>query len=88
MGRLSIHKLKEWKGEGRRFAMLTAYDYPLARLVEQAGVPVILVGDSLGTVVLGYDSTDPRNDGRTCSTTRARWYARPSAAPWSRTCPS
>ncbi len=59
MGRLSIHKLKEWKGEGRRFAMLTAYDYPMARLVEQAGVPVILVGDSLGTVVLGYDSTVP-----------------------------
>ena len=59
MGRLSIHKLKEWKGEGRRFAMLTAYDYAMARLVEQAGVPVILVGDSLGTVVLGYDSTVP-----------------------------
>lgn len=59
MSRISIHKLKEWKAQGQRFSMLTAYDYPSARLVEQAGVPVILVGDSLGSVVLGYDSTVP-----------------------------
>ncbi len=59
MGRLSIHKLAQWKREGRRFAMLTAYDYAMARLVEQAGAPVILVGDSLGTVMLGHDSTIP-----------------------------
>jgi len=59
MSRLSIHKLREWKAEGRRFAMITAYDYPSARLVEQAGIPIILVGDSLGSVVLGYDSTLP-----------------------------
>lgn len=59
MGRISIHKLKEWKAAGQRFAMITAYDYPSARLVEQAGMPIILVGDSLGSVVLGYDSTVP-----------------------------
>ncbi|MBE0611325.1 MAG: 3-methyl-2-oxobutanoate hydroxymethyltransferase [Dehalococcoidia bacterium] len=59
MGRISIHKLKEYKAQGHRFAMITAYDYPSARLVEQAGIPVILVGDSLGSVVLGYDSTVP-----------------------------
>jgi 3-methyl-2-oxobutanoate hydroxymethyltransferase len=59
MARHSIHKLREWKAEGRRFAMITAYDYPSARLVEQAGIPIILVGDSLGSVVLGYDSTVP-----------------------------
>lgn len=59
MSRISIHKLKEWKAQGRRFAMITAYDYPSARLVEQAGIPVILVGDSLGSVVLGYESTVP-----------------------------
>ncbi len=57
MGRLSIHKLKEMKAQGQRFAMITAYDYPSARLVEQAGIPVILVGDSLGSVILGYEST-------------------------------
>jgi 3-methyl-2-oxobutanoate hydroxymethyltransferase len=59
VGRISIHKLKDWKRQGHRFAMITAYDYPSARLVEQAGIPVILVGDSLGSVVLGYDSTVP-----------------------------
>jgi 3-methyl-2-oxobutanoate hydroxymethyltransferase len=59
VGRISIHKLKDWKAQGHRFAMITAYDYPSARLVEQAGIPVILVGDSLGSVVLGYDSTVP-----------------------------
>jgi 3-methyl-2-oxobutanoate hydroxymethyltransferase len=59
MSRHSIHSLREWKAQGRRFTMVTAYDYPSARLVEQAGIPVILVGDSLGSVVLGYDSTVP-----------------------------
>jgi 3-methyl-2-oxobutanoate hydroxymethyltransferase len=59
MSRLSIHKLREYKAAGRRFAMITAYDYPSARLVEQAGAQVILVGDSLGSVILGYDSTVP-----------------------------
>jgi 3-methyl-2-oxobutanoate hydroxymethyltransferase len=59
MSRLSIHKLRELKANGQRFAMITAYDYPSARLVEQAGVPVILVGDSLGSVILGYESTVP-----------------------------
>lgn len=59
MSRISIHKLRELKAQGKRFAMVTAYDYPSARLVEQAGIPVILVGDSLGSVVLGYTSTVP-----------------------------
>ena len=44
MGRISIHQLKQWKTEGKRVAMITAYDYPSARLVEQAGIPIILVG--------------------------------------------
>lgn len=57
--RVSITKLKAIKKRGERFAMLTAYDYPSARLVEEAGVPIILVGDTLGMVVLGYDTTIP-----------------------------
>jgi 3-methyl-2-oxobutanoate hydroxymethyltransferase len=57
--RYSIHRLRELKARGERFAMITAYDYPSARLVEQAGIPIILVGDSLGSVVLGYESTVP-----------------------------
>ena len=57
--RVSITRLKAMKKRGERFAMLTAYDYPSARLVEEAGVPIILVGDTLGMVVLGYDTTIP-----------------------------
>ena len=59
MRRVSIHDLKAMKKRGEKIAMLTAYDYPIARLLDQAGVPIILVGDSLGMVVLGYSSTLP-----------------------------
>ena len=45
------------KKEGRRLSMLTAYDFATAKLVDEAGVDSILVGDSLGNVVLGYEST-------------------------------
>jgi 3-methyl-2-oxobutanoate hydroxymethyltransferase len=56
---VSIHSLKAMKKRGEKIAMLTAYDYPTARILDEAGVPIILVGDSLGMVVLGYDSTLP-----------------------------
>jgi 3-methyl-2-oxobutanoate hydroxymethyltransferase len=59
MRRVSIHDLKAMKKRGDKIAMLTAYDYPTARILDEAGVPIILVGDSLGMVVLGYDSTLP-----------------------------
>ncbi len=55
--RVTIHKVKEMKRNGHKIPMVTAYDYPTAKLVDEAGIPMVLVGDSLGQVVLGYDST-------------------------------
>ena len=57
--RVTITQIKEMKQKGEKISMLTAYDYVTAKLVDQVGVPLILVGDSLGMVVLGYDSTIP-----------------------------
>lgn len=57
--RVTISDIREMKQKGEKITMLTAYDYALARLVDQAGIPLILVGDSLGMVVLGYESTIP-----------------------------
>ena len=56
---VSVHDLQGYKERGERFVMLTAYDYLTAQILDEAGVPVLLVGDSLGMVVLGYDSTVP-----------------------------
>ncbi|MGE4442814.1 MAG: 3-methyl-2-oxobutanoate hydroxymethyltransferase [Desulfomicrobium sp.] len=55
----TISDFLRMKKDGEKIVMLTAYDYPSARLAQEAGVDVILVGDSLGMVVLGYDSTVP-----------------------------
>lgn len=57
--KITISYLQEKKKEAQKITMLTAYDYPMARLVDEAGIDIILVGDSLGMVVLGYDSTLP-----------------------------
>ncbi|MGH2538980.1 MAG: 3-methyl-2-oxobutanoate hydroxymethyltransferase [Actinomycetota bacterium] len=56
---VSIHDLKAWKGEQRRWVMLTAYDFPTAHILDRAGVPVLLVGDSLGRNALGYENELP-----------------------------
>jgi 3-methyl-2-oxobutanoate hydroxymethyltransferase len=56
---VTTHDLREWKHSGRRFAMLTAYDFPTARILDDAGIPVLLVGDSVGRNVLGYDNEIP-----------------------------
>jgi 3-methyl-2-oxobutanoate hydroxymethyltransferase len=54
---VTIHDLKAWKAAGRRFTMLTAYDFPTAQILDRAGVPVLLIGDSVGNNVLGYPDT-------------------------------
>jgi 3-methyl-2-oxobutanoate hydroxymethyltransferase len=57
--RVTINDIKEMKQKGEKIVMLTSYDYSTARLVEEAGIPMILVGDSLGMVVLGYETPIP-----------------------------
>jgi 3-methyl-2-oxobutanoate hydroxymethyltransferase len=56
---ITIHDLRAWKVEGKRWAMLTAYDFPTAQILDRAGVPVLLVGDSVGRNVLGYPNELP-----------------------------
>ncbi|MGB8510153.1 MAG: 3-methyl-2-oxobutanoate hydroxymethyltransferase [Pyrinomonadaceae bacterium] len=57
--KVTAPSLRASKERGERLVCLTAYDYPTARIVDEAGTDIILVGDSLGNVVLGYDSTVP-----------------------------
>ena len=57
--RVTINDIREMKLRGEKIAMLTSYDYSTARIVDRAGIPIILVGDSLGMVVLGYENTLP-----------------------------
>lgn len=57
--RVRVHHLRELKQRGERFAMLTAYDQYSAAIFEQAGIPVLLVGDSAANNVLGYETTVP-----------------------------
>ena len=56
---VTVRDIRAFKQRGERFAMLTAYDTPSARLLDSAGIPVILVGDTLAEVLLGYDTTLP-----------------------------
>jgi 3-methyl-2-oxobutanoate hydroxymethyltransferase len=56
---VTIRELRNFKERGERFVMLTAYDFPTASILDEAGVPVILVGDSLAQTVLGYETTLP-----------------------------
>jgi 3-methyl-2-oxobutanoate hydroxymethyltransferase len=57
--KITMNDLREARAGGSRMAMLTCYDYSMARLMQEAGVPALLVGDSAANVVLGYDSTLP-----------------------------
>ena len=55
--RLTVVDIARMHADGERIAMLTAYDYPTAGLLDEAGIPMLLVGDSLGQVMLGYETT-------------------------------
>src|SRR5271170_5333183 len=55
--KITVKKICVMKSRGKKIAALTAYDFPMAKLLDESGVPVILVGDSLGMVVLGYPDT-------------------------------
>lgn len=57
--KITIPKIQEKKRRGEKITMLTAYDYPMARIIDQIGVDIILVGDSLANVILGYSNTLP-----------------------------
>ena len=57
--RITTHTLREMKEHGEKIAMLTAYDFSLARIIDQAGIDVILVGDSASNVMAGHETTLP-----------------------------
>jgi 3-methyl-2-oxobutanoate hydroxymethyltransferase len=57
--RVRVHHLREAKERGQRLTMLTAYDYPTARILDDAGLDLLLVGDSIGNTMHGYDTTIP-----------------------------
>ena len=55
MAKITVRDIAQMKAKGEKIPMVTAYDYTAARLADQAGIPLLLVGDSMGMVVLGYD---------------------------------
>jgi 3-methyl-2-oxobutanoate hydroxymethyltransferase len=57
--RLTVGDIARMHADGQRIAMLTAYDYPTAKLLDEAGIPLLLVGDSLGRAMLGYENEIP-----------------------------
>jgi 3-methyl-2-oxobutanoate hydroxymethyltransferase len=77
--KITASKIIAMKARGEKIAALTAYDFPMARLLDQAGVPLILVGDSLGMVVLGYSDTTEVTMADVEHHTRAAARAKPSA---------
>jgi 3-methyl-2-oxobutanoate hydroxymethyltransferase len=78
-GRWTAPAIAELKRRGELIAVATAYDFPTARLADEAGVEVLLVGDSLGTVVLGYESTLPVTMADMLHHVKAVVRARPAA---------
>jgi 3-methyl-2-oxobutanoate hydroxymethyltransferase len=62
MARVTPDQIRQMKARGERIPMLTAYDYPTAQILDSAGIPMLLVGDTMGMVVFGHDSTLPVTD--------------------------
>jgi 3-methyl-2-oxobutanoate hydroxymethyltransferase len=77
--KITTSTIRDLKRRQEPIVVLTAYDFPTARLADEAGVEVLLVGDSLGTVVLGYESTLPVTMEDMLHHTRAVTRAKPSA---------
>src|SRR5208283_2957358 len=77
--KITADAIRAMKARGEKIAALTAYDFPMAKLLDEAGVPLILVGDSLGMVVLGYPDTTHVTMAEMEHHIRAAARARPNA---------
>ena len=77
--KIKVETIRAMKARGEKIAALTAYDFPMAKLLDEAGVPLLLVGDSVGMVVLGYPDTTHVTMAEMEHHTRAAARARPNA---------
>jgi 3-methyl-2-oxobutanoate hydroxymethyltransferase len=77
--KVTVAEIRARKGRGEKIAALTAYDFPMARLLDECGVPMLLVGDSVGMVVLGYPDTTSVTMADIVHHTRAVARAKPRA---------
>lgn len=77
--KITVETILSMKARGEKIAALTAYDFPMAKLLDEAGVPLLLVGDSVGMVVLGYPDTTHVTMDEMVHHTRAAARAKPNA---------
>jgi 3-methyl-2-oxobutanoate hydroxymethyltransferase len=77
--KITVEAIRAMKSRGEKIAALTAYDFPMTKLLDEAGVPLLLVGDSLGMVVLGYPDTTHVTMAEMEHHVRAAARARPNA---------
>jgi 3-methyl-2-oxobutanoate hydroxymethyltransferase len=77
--KITVETIRAMKNRGEKIAALTAYDYPMTKLLDEAGVPIIFVGDSLGMVTLGYPDTTHVTMGDMEHHVRAAARAKPTA---------